>query len=522
MNHLTSGPPLVVRAAFAALALALVGCGDQVTILECPLGTMPEGATCVPWQPDAGPTEPDGTPESDPDVPVVDSDTPLFPKADMGQPDVPAEVEEISAPDVPTDPGPVADTSPLGGLGAPCSKHGDCEGGTCLDWPDGYCTVLDCDALNPCPVGGLCVPLVGGNRVCLVPCSGAVPCPGPNQGCKALSQDDGATFTSVCYGVDPDGVGPGQACDDHTECLEAATCLPSMPGGYCAVQGCSASTCDEGTVCISYGGIPTCLLECAVDEDCGGEEGAERRCGLLKSLAGVVAGACISGASGAQVGEQCLNDFECATGTCLVLGEGQCSQTGAPCFEASGGIDCQATEFCLINGENGVGSCTQPCSLGALCPGASLCEGQPGPIEGWCRAPCGGPGQDEACRVETGFTCTFGYPIGETSGQGRYLCMRPRPGSIGSVCESDEGCEANSCVPTGDPPEPDPEGDPPPEPLPGLCSTVCGDSLYCPFPTICVAGGAQGTCEPACLSLADCPGGLSCAPQPGGLSGTCK
>ena len=503
--------------ALFAMAWTMIGCGDKVTIVNCPLGTMPQGATCVAWEEDVAAADVAAEPDVAPDPVDVPSDTPAFPMADVPAEDSASDAAVIAdlqrVEDVSSGPG------DSGGLGAPCTKNDDCAGGICLDWPEGYCTSLDCDDQAPCADGGVCVPLTGGNRVCLVDCADTDPCAAPYQACKRLAQESGNAYVDVCYGVEADASEVGGTCSEHTDCQGAASCLMTMPGGYCAVQGCEPGACDPGSVCIEYGGVPTCLRECAVDEDCGGEPGAERRCGVLKSLAGNLSGACISGASGAAVGEQCLNDFECASGTCDLLGEGQCSQTGSPCFEATGAQDCEPTEFCLINGENGVGSCTQPCSLTTACPGSALCEGQPGGAQGWCRAACGGVGQDEPCRPETGYTCTFGFPIGETSGQGRYLCMRPREGSIGSMCTEDAACEAGSCDGAQ---EVAGQGGDSGEVNPGLCTTPCGDNLYCPFPTLCVADGIQGACKPACLSVVDCPADFVCAPQPGALSGICE
>ena len=511
---------LIVRlVSLWAVAMLPGACGDQVTIVNCPLGTMPQGATCVPWEQDVPTADVVDPVDTGVDVAEPPIDTPGFPMADVPEEDVAEDVAE-DAPLV-TDLQRVEDMgggpTEGGGLGQPCSKSDDCDGGTCLDWPQGYCTSLDCDDQEPCPEGGLCVPLIGGNRVCLLGCAADADCVSTAQACKPLVQEADNAVLMACYGVKEDASGPSGVCSGHTDCEGAASCLLTMPGGYCAVQGCEPGSCAEGTVCIEYGGGPTCLKECAMDEDCGGAPGAERRCGVLKSLAGNLSGACISGASGSAVGEQCLNDFECASGTCDLLGEGQCSQTGAPCFENSSDVDCEPTEFCLVNGENGVGACTQPCSLSAACPGTGLCEGQPGSPQGWCRAPCGGVGQDEDCRPETGYTCTFGFPIGESSGQGRYLCMRPREGATGSVCAEGDACEVGSCdVPT------DPDAEPLEEAPLGLCTAVCGDGLYCPFPTLCVANESQGACKPACLSLADCPSDMACQAQPGALSGICE
>ena len=49
--------------AVTVTSLLTLGCGDRIVLLECPLGTMPEGSQCVPYQavPDTyAPSEPDG------------------------------------------------------------------------------------------------------------------------------------------------------------------------------------------------------------------------------------------------------------------------------------------------------------------------------------------------------------------------------------------------------------------------------------------------------------------------------
>ncbi|MEC9073335.1 MAG: hypothetical protein VX938_13175, partial [Myxococcota bacterium] len=313
-------------------------------------------------------------------------------------------------------------------IGAPCMKDDDCGQGVCLDWPGGYCTLLDCEE-GGCPVGSRCALLKGGNTGCLTTCNDG-DCAGDDQGCKLLTGIDGS-LSPFCYGADDDGGGIGSPCDDHVECLGNTTCLSSFPGGDCGLLGCGPEDCPVGSSCFVFAGIPTCLQGCHGDEDCTSGPDAERRCSVLKDVMGQQTGACISASGGQQIGEQCLNDFECESGTCETLGDGLCSQSGKPCFTLTEATDCGADEFCLVTGDNQVGACTQTCSLLVPCQGTSLCQGIPGVPEGWCRPPCEGLGANDDCRTEAGFACTYGFALGDSTGQGRYLCMLGSEGKMG-------------------------------------------------------------------------------------------
>ena len=489
-----------------AAMLGAVACGDTITILECPLGTQPVGDHCEAWgSVDAGGE--DGGGDGLPDF-RTDDDAAAAPAPDAAPPDA-GDADEGPEVGASTDAATTRPSGGEGGTGWPCAKNDDCAGGTCLDWPGGYCTTLDCDSAG-CAPGELCLPLTGGNHLCLAACEGDTGC-GEHQACKVLP-DDNAAWVAACHGVNGDAGSVGATCGtEDAACAGAGTCLQSMPGGYCAVPGCDAGSCPTGSACVKLGGTPTCLRACDVDAHCDGQPGAERRCSTLKAVAGEQVGVCISGASGAPIGDACLNDFECASGTCQVLGEGQCSQSQVPCFAATEAEDCGAAEFCLVTGRNQVGLCTQPCAVSTPCPGATHCVGQPGAPEGWCRPACAGPGADAECPPGNVFSCTFGLPLGDPTGQARYVCAIVPPGSVGDGCDHPEDCGGGTC-------EPDGTGGG------GTCVQDCSDDFYCAFPGICVPDGFPGTCRRACQSTVDCDedAGLSCLAFGAGFVQACQ
>lgn len=478
--------PLPVLVALTLLPLA--GCGDSVKLLTCPLGTLPQGAECVPIGGDdtsaADTTAPEDT--APPADTVVQADT--TPPLDTGGP---VDTSDTAA--------------PLGETGAACVKNADCAGGTCLDWRGGYCTTLGCDS-GGCPSGASCVAVSGGNHVCMADCDGDGDCRAGEQACKRLRDGEDGPVRALCVGVDADAADAGAPCADATDCAGAAACLTSFPGGYCAVLGCTAGTCPAGADCVPVDSEPTCLRGCAVDGDCGSALGGERRCGVLEAVGGGTASVCISGVAEGPIGAACLSDFECASGTCEILGDGRCGQTGGPCFVASVAVDCNGAESCLLSANSRLGVCTRPCGPGAAsCPDGSFCVADGGSsTAGACRAECSAGGHE--CDGVDGLACRFGIPLSE-SGQGRYACRRERPRGFATPCVSAGDCHSGSCLkPAGG--------------ATGTCTVPCVGDGYCPFPGSCVNGDAP-TCYPACQSASDCPSGFACTAATGSVRDVC-
>ncbi len=483
----------------AAAVLAVAACGDTITLLECPPGTEPRGAECVPW----------GAPDvvDEPDGPIEDVggllDLPLAKDVADADPD-PGPADGAADSTTPKDTAPEVDVAPtLGGVGDACAKGSDCLDGTCLEWAGGYCTRLDCKE-SGCPAGSLCMPLEGGNTGCMTLCQSDAQCrPGGEQACKTVPGQDGAG-KSVCHGL-ADGAGAiGATCASPADCLGPATCLSLMPGGYCGVQPCDATSCPLGSACVKYQHKPTCMQTCASDLECESSPDQERACGSLPDTANVPTDVCLSATKTKAVGAFCQTNVECQTGLCQILGEGRCSQANTPCF---GDLNCPGLQSCLISLENRVGICSQQCSLSLKCPGNSFCVGEPGLPSGWCRPSCEGLG-DTACRQQDGFECTWGLALGDTTGGGRYLCATQPKGGIGQSCESADDCATGECaIGSGT--------------STGMCRGPCSD-YYCPFPGSCVADASGGTCYKACVGPEDCGPGFSCQPMSGAVGQVCQ
>lgn len=458
-----------------AVAGALVGCGDSVKVLTCPLGTLPSGDRCVPIAPED----------------VVDADT--APPVDT------ALAEDTVGPDTATaDTAPPVDAAPdvqaPQPIGSPCAKNAECADGTCLDWPGGYCTRLGCEA-GGCPEGSACVAVEGGNQVCLATCSGDGDCRSGTQACKRLRDGGDGPVVAVCVGVDPDAGATGAACSDATACAGAAACLAAFPGGYCAAIGCTAASCPSDARCVPVDGEPTCLQACDGDAACDSAPGAERRCGTLDAVGGGSASVCLSGVAERPIGATCLTDFECESGRCEIFGDGRCSQTGGPCFTASAAQDCNGAESCLVTADSRRGVCTQRCGPGsAACPGATYCVNDGLDVTaGSCRPACTVGGGE--CAAGSSLACRFGIPLSEGA-QGRYVCRRERPRGLGASCQSAGDCRSGRCL----------------EPATGagVCTEPCVGDGVCGFSGSCVYG-AEELCYPACFSAADCGPGFSCA-----------
>lgn len=471
------------------LALALVGCGDTVTIIECPPGTQPVGSECIPLDP-PDTSAPDMTDTTDLGDTTVTPDT-----TDPGDTTVTPDTTTLDTSD--TTP-PDADTPRP--TGSPCVRNADCAGGTCLDWTGGYCTRLDCDE-TPCGDGETCLALLG-NTLCVKDCEAGA-CPGADQRCKPLLVS--GELTPVCIGVDLDAATTGAPCQDPTDCQGAAACLASFPGGYCASLGCPTFPCASGSTCVRVDGVPSCLETCRTNDDCGSAPGAERRCGVLASTSGAPVDVCISGIEGKPLGASCGSDFECGSGTCQILGEGRCSQTQAPCFVASVATDCNGAEFCQVNNQTRVGICSQPCNAGRSCTGAAHCvtEGKD-PQSAWCRPACQSA-TDTSCNSAAGLSCAYGIPISD-SGQGRYACSLARAGTPRASCTGDAQCAGATCIK--------------PNSGPGYCAPACGADDFCPFGGACVHGN-ESRCMRACFSGADCQSGFSCDLVSGGARDVC-
>ncbi len=466
----------------------------------CPPGLVPQGGTCIPV--------PDTTPHESVVVPETGG-------PDLDSPD------EGQAADLLVEDGHGGDDSdespehfPGGFVGIPCSKDGDCRnaGGSeavCLDWPGGYCTLLDCGgSVGDCPEGAACLGITPNKPACAVTCSTGAECrPGGAYGCKAVPDAHGG-LVRVCYQVKKPG-GPAEGCFGHQECAGDASCLTSFAGGYCAVLGCGPERpCPEGTACVTVNGMPACLRTCEGPDDCVVPGDLPRACASLKSalVAGEKVKVCASGTLGVPIGGQCLSDMECASEKCEVVVTGHCSGAGTGCRQDE---DCPTFgEVCIQSAADTRGYCTKACGMSSPCPSQSLCVGTKvgatGQAEGTCLPGCLGPG-DLACRAEVGLSCVFGDPVGAPA---HYACARMQKGAPGTLCKAPSDCASGMCLVAAG-------GG-------GYCVSSCdGFGWFCPFPTSCQQVGGENRCLLRCHSAQDCPTGHDCTRPLGALLDVC-
>ena len=458
-------------------------------LLECPLGTMPEGSQCVPYQavPDTyEPPEPDGLA----DFAIAE---------DLDEPaDIQAGVD-TQAVELPT----TEDTlQPTVGVGSPCVKGADCgEGWACLNWPGGYCSLLDCSATS-CPTGSVCTAVSGGNVACLRLCENDSDCPNvAQQACKHALPTLSGQLEKVCFGLSDNAGFVGAECQGPSECQGPALCEAISPNGYCSIAECKETGCPEGSTCARLQGLYFCLRNCDEATDCYQSVTQEQSCVSLKDVDKKPVDVCSPGEGEQGVGDACVSDVECKSATCQILGEGRCSQSDKPCDSES---DCDGAEFCNTGPQTKVGYCTGQCSLNAPCAGAGFCALSEDIATGTCRSTCPSGSDPGNCPINDGFSCIYGVPLGEFSG--KYLCDFLAPGDVGSSCTADVDCPGGSC--TG--------GEY------GVCIRPCSADYGCPFPGTCVKDDEGGTtCRPSCLSASDCQPGEDCAPALGGLTNAC-
>jgi len=469
--------------------LAFNACGSSD---GCPPGTVPKSGTCVPAQDNA-------THEN-----VIVTDVTIEKDQagiDKGNDGSLVDVESISDS---VDESVNTDAFPGGVIGRPCKKDMDCKlfgiDGVCLDWPAGYCSILDCDGEGgECPAGSVCMALTPNALACAALCETGADCRlKDGYGCKGIAGPEGDPVR-ICYEVDKEN-GPAEGCYGHEDCAGSAACLTNFSGGYCAVLFCSAeSPCDEGTACVLVNGTAACLKECESVTDCQVEGDFPRECASMKSAIdfGDKVDVCASGTLGVPIGGQCLNDMECDSEECEVVFTGKCSFSKDGCVLDS---DCTDGGICQHSAEYTFGYCTKECSMTKPCKGAAFCIGMTvsggGGVEGRCLPGCADPG-DVTCRSEAGLTCLFGDPVGEV---GHYACAGIEPGSLGDSCKAPSHCSSGQCLVSSG-------GS-------GYCAGPCGFQGFCPFPTSCQQVGGEGEykCVLRCLSQDDCSPGFQCKP----------
>lgn len=458
--------------------------------------------------PDTGPAH---------ELPAPTDDGQVDPPNDVDEPDIPDVPDEPDTADVPELPADIDDDVPdvgIGGpdpgppvgngaVGEPCFLDEQCTGDQlCLDWDEGYCTFLNCPIVTECPQGSACIDLGAGTTICLDGCDPLAPDCREHYGCKPFVNTQGE-LSSGCVGLNPDVVPAGGACEEHSDCGGSLACLTFVPGGYCALVGCDAESCPDGTECVTYNGNATCLAQCTITEDCFVGGATLRKCAPLLDTKLEVAQVCIPSVDGSDVGEGCSTDIDCDSNECRIVAEGKCVSFELGCFTDA---DCPGAGVCELAPAYVKGICTQTCGSDTTCPGNSLCVDTPqGPS--WCQLPCKGKNDLTTCEKVLGETCTFGDPVADTTGNGKYACAVLKIGDPGMDCETDDDCKAGGCLGQ--------------EANPGTCAPDCSATLECPFPATCVEHQAALRCMKRCFSVQDCPGTMKCSTTATAFSKIC-
>jgi hypothetical protein len=293
-----------------------------------------------------------------------------------------------------------------------------------------------------------------------------------------------------------------------------------LSAGNCVVDQCATDAdCPNDRVCVvADDGARICSAACSAVNPCPAGEACSE-----------VEGASICVPAGeAEIGDDCEDNAQCASGACVLAGEtsvcvalcdddGDCAQ-GARCYTTD------LARVCLFPiDDRAVG---EACSSPTECD-SGLCASQPGD-DATCVAPCG---EDGSCAggtlcaelVSGERACLRGLEDGEvcntpdlcksgrcvTDEDGSRICTRPCPGwdceagwscvpslmgdricmpntdtkATGEVCESARECDDPFCISFGD------EG--------VRCAPACEQNVLCEAPLMCWEVDAQpNVCGP--------------------------
>ncbi len=451
----------------AALAVSAVSCSEGSGEVQ------DDGAA------QAGDVEADTGAESPVDVPRLGPDLPVEEDAAAGGDDAPG----------------TADAG-FGGpaFGRPCKGHDECEGGFCVEGPEGrVCTDV---CVDYCPAGW---------------------------SCSAVSVGGGSDLTSLC-------VPEAAPCDlvEDVDCCDATTegkkreCSRENEHGVCrGVEVCEG---DAGWGACSAA-LPVAEVCDRLDNDCDGEsdEGLGELClcgdGSCQAAAGEDVRACPAdcAACGDEICSPGEDPLACPVDCCGGCGDGRC--LGYACGEdpAACPEDCGTAcgnEVC-DKGESPQ-SCEVDCQRRSC--GNNVCEPTDGGPEG-CPGDCGdacgnciceGTEDFLACPGDCGYcgdgVCSLCGHLGELE-RCTSDCKPDEERCNGKDDDGDGETDEGTCA----------DGDPCTEdlcdPESGACShapapdgTECSDGVACTFGDVCIGGACAGNdIDGCCATDGDCP-----------------
>lgn len=370
-----------------------------------------------------------------------------------------------------------------GEIGDACTTGEDCASGLCInsacaapctdgqDCPNGFdCETVSVDSEQGAVELDVCVP---GD----VPCRRDLDCP-ESEVCVVDSSGDSVSLTCG------PGVGAGElgdTCSSDSECasnlcVDSACASPCERPNDCGDT--SRFTCDSTEVSLGSGATESLNVcqprlgdSCLADSEC---TLASERCIAARGTDTIDFGCGAPNAGGAELGESCSDDLDCAQNLCI---DDTCR---APC---SGTGDCTSAE--------GFACETTSVQLTGAAATASICVP---PVD--CT-------EDDGCRVSDGEVC---FVRGDAPDL-ELVCRDPNVGGgdLGQICVNDRECANNFCVDTR---------------FRRVCTTPCTSNDHCGVPGYeCQVRDFDGqdveVCVPssptACTSNDQCPTGTRCA-----------
>ncbi|HMI93963.1 MAG TPA: hypothetical protein VK509_21460 [Polyangiales bacterium] len=347
------------------------------------------------------------------------------------------------------------DPCPIGGA---CESDMQCASGQCLqgpEWPEGYCTLRDCDQPeNACPPGSECrYSGAGSPYMCMKKCQA-------QKHCSELYHCDFRASNGVTGMCLPGAVGPpgaiGAICDSDVQCT-SGQCLrwPESPVGYCTVRDChlEENLCPRDSVCIKVEGFPNlCMKECVTHRDCDAPFTScvwleERGVNVCRPYCGVLPCPAIERCQFSECRAECIPnpgspensvcayacDPQAAVDTCDHSAPQVCQHMpgNPPNVGFCTAPVCDTTIQCLPDETCHDGACRRPvlCDANGACPGETQCVGGPG---GKCMPRC--PDTGDCSTLHPALSCVTG--------------LSPQPVCIelgaepGWPCRPDGACDA--------------------------------------------------------------------------------
>ncbi len=311
-----------------------------------------------------------------------------------------------------TDAGQTGTCASAGASGCPCTANADCDGGLCIDTPNGHICAVKC--VDTCPVDFSCASLnTGGADMSVVcvpkwgwlcdPCSTNADCDSPGVGKQAACLDYGnaghfcgfdCQTTADCpsgytcgEGKTTEGVlrkqcwfggGVGPAatecgCSVRAQTIGLATaCFASdaTSGASCSgVRSCKATGL---TACDAKPGKETCNGK---DDDCDGKtdnDACDDQNGCTQDLCDPIAGTCthnlLDGSPCNADNTECTANDTCQNGVCKAGAPKTCSDAN-PCTDDT----CDPTAGCTFTNNSAACDDGKVCTQGDYCA-AGVCN----------------------------------------------------------------------------------------------------------------------------------------------------